>query len=162
MPGSSNARSASVASAALWLCALALAAPTGGSLVTSRVVGHAVRPPSAVARARPSSAHVTMAAAEASASPTRSGKATSVKAAKMKPSPIWELDLYTRPVTNDQGKKLWELLVTDANGVMRHVEPLPSSLINSRELRKRIQALVDRAEVRPTQVRRRPRRSPRT
>ncbi|KAJ1623463.1 hypothetical protein T492DRAFT_1054731 [Pavlovales sp. CCMP2436] len=129
-----------------WLCALALAAlaPASGAVVFSRGVGHAL------ARARPSSAHVTM---EASASPTRSGKVASVKPKAVKPSPIWELDLYTRPVTNDQGKKLWELLVTDANGVMRHVEPLPSSLINSRELRKRIQALVDRAEVRPTQVR---------
>jgi len=90
-----------------------------------------------------------------SASPPASppSRAASPKRRAPPMSNIWELDLYTRPVTNDQGKKLWELLVCDANGVMRHVEPLPSSLINSRELRKRVQALIDRAPVRPAQIR---------
>lgn len=97
--------------------------------------------------------HISMMASPPSPSTASAPSSARAGARAVKPSTIWELDLYTRPVTNDQGKKLWELLVTDANGVMRHVEPLPSSLINSRELRKRINALVERAEVRPTQVR---------
>ncbi|KAG8466283.1 hypothetical protein KFE25_002039 [Diacronema lutheri] len=137
---------------ALWLCA-----PVGAAVVVSQG-GVRAALSLATVPARSAAPHFVVMAA--SPPPSSSVTFTSAPASKSraggkqaKPSPIWELDLYTRPVTNDQGKKLWELLVTDSNGVMRHVEPLPSSLINSRELRKRIQALVDRAEVRPTQVR---------
>lgn len=142
--------------AALWLCCAP--APLSAVLVVSQCRAGSVAAP---AVPRPAAARrVTMAASPpppssvaSSWEPASRSRSASPGGKPRKPSPIWELDLYTRPVTNDQGKKLWELLVTDANGVMRHVEPLPSSLINSRELRKRIQALVDRAEVRPTQVR---------
>ena len=50
----------------------------------------------------------------------------------------WELDFYSRPVQGPDGKKLWELLVTDAQGTFQHVEAVPSNCVNSRELRARV------------------------
>lgn len=51
----------------------------------------------------------------------------------------WELDCYSRPVTGDDGKKLWELLICDSLGQQRVVERLPSNMVNSRELRKLVE-----------------------
>lgn len=65
----------------------------------------------------------------------------------------WELDFYSRPVQGPDGKKLWELLVTDGSGSFRHVETVPSNCVNSRELRMRVQRLIDGAEVRPSSIR---------
>jgi len=68
-------------------------------------------------------------------------------------SDTWELDFYSRPVQGADGKKLWELLVTDASNSFRHVEAVPSNCVNSRELRTRVQRLIDDAEVRPSTIR---------
>lgn len=65
----------------------------------------------------------------------------------------WELDFYSRPVQGADGKKLWELLVTDSEGSFRHVEAVPSNCVNSRELRTRVERLLDAAEARPTTIR---------
>ena len=65
----------------------------------------------------------------------------------------WELDFYSRPVQGPDGKKLWELLVTDSSGTFRHIEVVPSNCVNSRELRSRVQRLIDSSEVKPTSVR---------
>lgn len=51
------------------------------------------------------------------------------------------------------GKKLWELLVTDASSSFRHVEAVPSNCVNSRELRSRVQRVIDDAERRPSTIR---------
>lgn len=69
------------------------------------------------------------------------------------PSGQWELDFYSRPVQGSDGKKLWELLVTDSAGSFRHVEAVPSNCVNSRELRSRVQRLIDSSEVKPASVR---------
>ena len=42
----------------------------------------------------------------------------------------WELDCYSRPVSVG-GKKLWELLVVDASGNFRHVEPIPANKVTN-------------------------------
>ena len=65
----------------------------------------------------------------------------------------WELDFYSRPVQGADGKKLWELLITDSTSSFRHVEAVPSNCVNSRELRSRVQRLIDDAERRPTTIR---------
>jgi len=80
--------------------------------------------------------------------------AVSEKAAvAAEPSRIWELDFYSRPVQGADGKKLWELLITDGANSFRHVEAVPSNCVNSRELRSRVQRLIDEAEVRPSTIR---------
>jgi hypothetical protein len=68
-------------------------------------------------------------------------------------STTWQLDFYSRPVQGADGKKLWELLVTDDAGSFRHVEAVPSNCVNSRELRSRVQRLIDEAPSRPTTIR---------
>lgn len=57
----------------------------------------------------------------------------------------WELDVYSRPVTGADGKKLWELLICDATGSLRHVSPIPSNMVNSREVRKTIEGVIEAA-----------------
>jgi hypothetical protein len=42
------------------------------------------------------------------------------------PSTEWELDCYSRPVLVD-GKKLWEVLITDSSGSFRVCETLASN-----------------------------------
>ena len=69
------------------------------------------------------------------------------------PSTQWELDFFSRPVQGADGKKLWELLVTDGDNSFRHVEAVPSNCVNSRELRSRVQRLIDEAETRPSTIR---------
>ncbi len=68
-------------------------------------------------------------------------------------SDSWELDFYSRPVMGTDGKKLWELIITDSSGVFEHVEAVPNSMVNSSELRKRIQAVIDASSVKPTVIR---------
>jgi len=51
------------------------------------------------------------------------------------------------------GKKLWEVLVTDANGSFRLCETLPSNRVNSRELRRVIEDAIEQAETKPNMVR---------
>lgn len=51
------------------------------------------------------------------------------------------------------GKKLWEVLITDANGSFRLCETLPSNKVNSRELRRVVDDAIESAEVKPNTVR---------
>lgn len=70
-----------------------------------------------------------------------------------KVSDIWELDFYRRPVEGIDGKKLWELIITDTTGTFEHVEVIPNSLVNSRDLRARIEVVISECSVKPTMVR---------
>lgn len=53
------------------------------------------------------------------------------------------------------GKKLWELLICDSTGNMRHVSPIPSNMVNSREVRKTIEGVIEATPggSRPTVIR---------
>mmetsp|Transcript_4956 Transcript_4956/g.9453 ORF Transcript_4956/g.9453 Transcript_4956/m.9453 type:complete len:348 (+) Transcript_4956:107-1150(+) len=70
----------------------------------------------------------------------------------VKPSDEWELDCYSRPVMVD-GKKLWEVLITDSTGSFRLCETLPSNKVNSRELRRVVDEAIENAKVKPNIVR---------
>ncbi|KAL9179416.1 hypothetical protein ACHAXT_008706 [Thalassiosira profunda] len=65
----------------------------------------------------------------------------------------WELDCYSRPVLVDGKKKLWELLVTDSSGTMRICKPLPSNKVNSREVRRAVEEIIDESDVKPGTIR---------
>lgn len=65
----------------------------------------------------------------------------------------WEVDCYSRPVLGDDGKKLWEVLITDSEGSFRYLKPLASNLVNSRNLRKVIEDVVEMSPVRPRVIR---------
>lgn len=53
--------------------------------------------------------------------------------------------MYSRPVVGADGKKLWELLICDSTGNFRHVSPIPSNMVNSREVRKTIEGVIESA-----------------
>lgn len=65
----------------------------------------------------------------------------------------WELDCYSRPVLVDGKKKLWEILVTDSSGNMRVCRALPSNKVNSREVRRVVEEIINESEVKPKTVR---------
>ena len=54
------------------------------------------------------------------------------------PTDEWELDCYSRPVVIN-GKKLWEVLVTDSAGSFRFAKTLPSNQVNSKQVRATIE-----------------------
>lgn len=70
-----------------------------------------------------------------------------------KPSADWELDCYSRPVVAMGGKKLWEVLITDATGSFRFLKTLPSNQVNSKELRSTVEELLEQADVKPNTIR---------
>lgn len=65
----------------------------------------------------------------------------------------WELDCYSRPVLVDGKKKLWEILLTDSSGNMRIQRVLPSNKVNSREVRRVVEEIIDESEVKPSTIR---------
>lgn len=65
----------------------------------------------------------------------------------------WELDCYSRPVLVDGKKKLWEVLMTDSSGNMRIRRALPSNKVNSREVRRVVEEIIDKSEVKPSTIR---------
>lgn len=105
------------------------------------------------------------AAAASSVSPPSSESSSIAPAVPAEPQTIispgakisdeWELDVYSRPVLGADGKKLWELLICDSTGSFRYVAPIPSNMVNSREVRKIIESVIDSAPggSRPTVIR---------
>ena len=65
----------------------------------------------------------------------------------------WELDCYSRPVMGTDGKKLWEILLTDSEGSFRYLKTIPSNLVNSRNLRNAVEEIMEQAPVRPKMIR---------
>jgi len=64
----------------------------------------------------------------------------------------WELDCYSRPVVVN-GKKLWEVLITDSAGSFRFRKELPSNQVNSKTLRQIVDDLMEEATVKPNIIR---------
>jgi hypothetical protein len=91
-----------------------------------------------------------------STTPSSSSSATGIEITQIpdkKPSADWELDCYSRPVVGAGGKKLWEVLITDATGSFRFLKTLPSNQVNSKELRKTIEDLMENSAVKPNTIR---------
>ena len=65
---------------------------------------------------------------------------------------IWEIDFFSKPVLNENGKKVWELIIINNKGTFEHIESVPNNLINSKELRKRINFVINSAKVKPIAV----------
>ncbi|AFP65652.1 hypothetical protein CMESO_508 (nucleomorph) [Chroomonas mesostigmatica CCMP1168] len=72
-----------------------------------------------------------------------------MKSSEIPSNTVWEIDFFSRPVLNEDGKKLWELIVVDQKGTFEHIEAIPNNLINSRELKKRINALIEKSPQKP-------------
>lgn len=57
-------------------------------------------------------------------------------------SKIWELDFCSRPLLDERGKKVWELLICDAERNFEFSRYFPNSKINSAELRKVLEEIL--------------------
>ncbi|CAD7705343.1 unnamed protein product [Ostreobium quekettii] len=56
----------------------------------------------------------------------------------------WEVDFCSRPLLDERGKKVWELLVCSADRSFQHSEYFPNNKINSGELRKAFERILSR------------------
>jgi RNA-binding protein Tab2/Atab2 len=73
----------------------------------------------------------------------------------------WELDFYSRPILDENQKKVWELLLcespsdsrTKTDSLFRYAQYCPSSEVNSVWLRTAIQEAITKAGVAPTRIR---------
>jgi hypothetical protein len=73
----------------------------------------------------------------------------------------WELDFYSRPILDENQKKVWELLLcespsdsrTKTDSLFRYAQYCPSTEVNSAWLRTAIQEAITKAGVAPTRIR---------
>ena len=49
-------------------------------------------------------------------------------------SSVWELDFCSRPIIDERGKKVWELLICDPDGSFEYSQFFPNNKINSTEV----------------------------
>lgn len=64
----------------------------------------------------------------------------------------WEVDCFSRPI-NREGKKMWELMVTDANGVYRRVAQMKPTRVNSVVVQKLMTIFIEESKVKPQSIR---------
>jgi len=99
-----------------------------------------------------SSSSLSSSAAEAQQRQEEDGKIVTIDNGGTAATSAWELDCYSRPVVVG-GKKLWDILLTDSTGSFRYVKTLPSNQVNSKELRRIIENVIDEAEIKPDIIR---------
>jgi hypothetical protein len=74
---------------------------------------------------------------------------------------IWELDFYSRPLLDEQGKKVWEMLLCESpttttqapDSLFRYTQYCPSSTVNSLWLAEAIQTAIAQANASPMRIR---------
>jgi len=66
----------------------------------------------------------------------------------------WELDFCSRPLVDEKGKKVWELLVCNPERTFEYARYFPNNLVNSAEVKRALLALLDLPGAeRPSKVR---------
>lgn len=74
---------------------------------------------------------------------------------------IWELDYYSRPILDENKKKVWEVLIcetpldirTKTDSLFRYAKYCSSSTVNSVWLQTALQEAIDKAEEAPVKIR---------
>ncbi|MEL7036492.1 MAG: Tab2/Atab2 family RNA-binding protein [Cyanobacteria bacterium J06592_8] len=74
---------------------------------------------------------------------------------------IWELDFYSRPLRDEEGKKVWEVLICQtplevgdrAESLFRYTQFCPSTEVNSIWLQGAIQEAIEEAKETPQRIR---------
>ncbi|MEH2191366.1 MAG: Tab2/Atab2 family RNA-binding protein [Nostoc sp.] len=74
---------------------------------------------------------------------------------------IWEIDFYSRPILDDNQKKIWEVLVcespldisTKPDSLFRYAQYCPSNQVNSGWLRTALQEAINQAGKAPIKIR---------
>lgn len=54
---------------------------------------------------------------------------------------VWQVDFYRRPLQDDQGKPLWELLICDTSGKVRYRQECPQAQVSAEWLAAQIRQL---------------------
>ncbi|PRW45127.1 RNA binding [Chlorella sorokiniana] len=57
-------------------------------------------------------------------------------------SDVWELDFCSRPILDERGKKVWELVICDPERKFEYAQYYPNNKINSGELKKALEAVL--------------------
>lgn len=65
---------------------------------------------------------------------------TAPAASTVPTSDTWELDFCSRPLLDERGKKVWELLITDPERAFTYSQYFPNSKINSAEVGRALAA----------------------
>jgi len=68
-------------------------------------------------------------------------------------SNIWELDFYSRPLLDNNNKKIWELLICDRDRQFEWVRECPSTEVNSEWLAKQLTECIASTEDTPIKIR---------
>ncbi len=66
---------------------------------------------------------------------------------------VWELDFYSRPIVDEQQKKIWEVLVCDPQRTFEYTKFCPSNRVNATWLRTALEEAVTQAPVPPEKIR---------
>jgi len=74
---------------------------------------------------------------------------------------VWELDFYSRPVLDENGKKLWEVLICespdsidrDLDTLFKYTQYCPSTSVNSLWLREAIEKAIAESATTPKKIR---------
>ena len=74
---------------------------------------------------------------------------------------VWELDFYSRPVLDENGKKLWEVLICESpndierspDSLFKYAQYCPASSVNSLWLREAIEKAIAQAKTPPKKIR---------
>jgi hypothetical protein len=74
---------------------------------------------------------------------------------------VWELDFYSRPILDENGKKLWEILIcespssvdTQLDSLFRHAEYCASGEVNSLRLKQTLEEAIARTSKPPDRIR---------
>eukprot|EP00933_Yihiella_yeosuensis_P044778 TRINITY_DN40047_c0_g1_i1.p1 TRINITY_DN40047_c0_g1~~TRINITY_DN40047_c0_g1_i1.p1 ORF type:complete len:468 (+),score=39.43 TRINITY_DN40047_c0_g1_i1:48-1406(+) len=64
----------------------------------------------------------------------------------------WEIDCFSRPVVRD-GKKMWELMLTDKNAAYRRVAQMKPTRVNSVVVQKLLTIFIEESKVKPRVIR---------
>jgi hypothetical protein len=70
-----------------------------------------------------------------------------------RPAAVWELDFYSRPVLDENNKKIWELLICDRDRAFEWVKQCPGNEVNSNWLAKELEAAMAVTGQTPQKVR---------
>lgn len=66
---------------------------------------------------------------------------------------IWELDFYSRPVLDENNKKIWELLICNSDRSFCHVKECPVNEVNSNWLASELIKTIESTNITPIKVR---------
>jgi len=93
------------------------------------------------------------AAGEVTPAPDRTAAATAPPKDKSVPqADEWEVDFSSRPLLDNRGKRVWEIMVCDPRRTFEHSEYVPNNKVNSGTLKAVVEKLLDRKGARKPRV----------